>query len=83
MPFRYTVPYTQFAITPSKAHDYHPATLPDTQLILNRLDTIMRELESLRRQIIMPSPPPTNLTDQLFGSLGKGTWEEYELDFMK
>lgn len=53
---------------------------PDTQLILNRLDAIMRELESLRRQIIMPSPPPTNLTDQLFGSLGKGTWEEYELD---
>lgn len=60
-----------------------PPRSPDTQLILNRLDTIMRELESLRHQIITSSPPPANLTDQLFGSLGKGTWEEYELGFMK
>ncbi len=58
-----------------------PPRSPETQLILNRLDAIMRELDSLRRQIITPSPPPANLTDQLFGSLGKGTWEEYELDF--
>ena len=35
--------------------------------------------KSPRRVTRKPTVPP-NLVDQLFGALGHGTWEEYDLD---
>lgn len=50
--------------------------------ILNRIDAIIHELETLRKIVETKriETPRTNLADQLFGSLGKGTWEEYDTD---
>jgi len=64
------------------------ATLPDSPaLMLGRLDAIIRELQELRRTLVMQhsgQPPSTRLTQQLSGILapsGKNgdfdVWEEY------
>jgi hypothetical protein len=38
-------------------------------------------LEALRRQLLLPPPPAApNLVDQLFGALGHGTRDEYDMD---
>ena len=55
-----------------------PSTTLDPHQIVKRIDAIIQELELLRRQLTTPPSQPTNLTDQLFGALGTGSWDEYE-----
>ena len=57
-------------------------TTPELQDVVARLDTIIRELEGLRRQL---TAPPTNATplkmsrvDQLYGAAGTGSRDEYD-----
>ncbi|MFO7684279.1 MAG: hypothetical protein R6X34_29970 [Chloroflexota bacterium] len=50
-------------------------------MILQRIDAIIAELQALRHQvqIIQPdSTPSTNLVEELAGSLGQGSWDEYD-----
>ena len=53
-----------------------------SELILKRIDTIMAELQILRQQVLtletrlQPSSP--DIVDELAGSLGQGTWDEYD-----
>ena len=53
---------------------------PET--ILQRIDTIIRELEALRKMVVHTRIEPLtgNLTQQLYGVLGRGTWDEYDLE---
>ena len=52
----------------------------NSQQMYRRIDELIRELQGLLRQItpFAPAVPP-NVVDQLFGALGHGTWEEYDL----
>jgi hypothetical protein len=53
------------------------------EAILQRIDAIIRELESLRSMIVVSAqtrPASNNLAQRLFGVLGQGTWAEYDLD---
>lgn len=53
----------------------------DTRQMVKRIDAMIRELETMRRQLTQPKRiAPPNLVDQLFGVLGHGTWDEYDLD---
>lgn len=53
----------------------------DSPQVIARINAIIRELEILRRelttQVTLATP---HLTEQLFGALGRGTWDEYEPD---
>ncbi|MFQ5855320.1 MAG: hypothetical protein ACE5LU_06730 [Anaerolineae bacterium] len=54
----------------------------NSRQVIARIDAIIHELESLRHQLASPTPtltPTTNLTEQLFGALGQGAWDEYDL----
>jgi len=54
-------------------------TTPD--VIVKRIDAILYELQELRRAVLEQSRPSNgNLTQQLYGALGKGTWDEYDRD---
>lgn len=55
---------------------------PSQDEILDRIDAIIHELESLRKIVETKrvETSRTDLADQLFGSLGKGEWAEYNLD---
>ena len=55
---------------------------PSQDEILDRIDAIIHELESLRKIVETKriETSRTDLADQLFGSLGKGEWAEYDLD---
>ena len=45
---------------------------------LKRIDIIIRELQALRQVIVAQyRPVEGHLTQQLYGALGQGTWEEY------
>lgn len=47
--------------------------------ILRRIDTIIQELQELRQLVKKEtSPVNENISQQLFGALGTGTWEEYD-----
>lgn len=53
--------------------------------LLDRIDALMRELEGIRRQILHLSPPDTqpsrdrpSMAEQMFGGMGKGSWQEYD-----
>jgi uncharacterized membrane protein len=50
--------------------------------LLKRIDAIMRELQALRQSVqeMQTEAPETNLTQQLYGALGQGDWNEYDLD---
>ena len=50
--------------------------------VLQRIDVIIQELEALRKIVVTSQVEPvqTNLAQQLFGSLGQGSWEEYTPD---
>jgi len=51
--------------------------------ILQRIDVIMRELQELRKLVLRTQiePSPANdLAQQLYGALGHGDWDEYDLD---
>jgi hypothetical protein len=57
-------------------------TTLDTRRILERIDAMIRELEIMRRQLatLPKAEPSSGLTDKLFGALGHGSWEEYDLN---
>ena len=50
------------------------------ETLLERIDAIAHELEELRQAVLVQvRPPDKNLADQLYGALGQGSWEEYDL----
>jgi hypothetical protein len=57
-----------------------PLTSVDREQMLARIESAIRELETLRRQLMIPVAAAGNLTEQLFGALGHGTWDEYDLN---
>ena len=52
------------------------------QEIVEKINAIIYELEQLREMVTIPviEKPEMNLTDKLFGALGKGSWSEYDND---
>jgi hypothetical protein len=59
-----------------KIQDYSP------EVVLQRLEEIIQELEALRQIILAAQVKPNgdNLAQKLFGAAGQGTWAEYDLD---
>lgn len=52
-----------------------------TEAILRRIETIMRELETLRQTVLAGAAPRGNKpAQQLFGALGTGSWSEYDVN---
>jgi hypothetical protein len=54
-----------------------------SEVLIQRIDAIMRELQELRR--LVSSQPrlqetPADIVSQLAGCLGQGSWDEYEDD---
>lgn len=51
------------------------------QAVVDRVDAIIHELETLRRMLTAaPSAqPPEQIAQKLFGVLGQGNWTEYDL----
>lgn len=55
----------------------------DTTQIVKQIDAIIPELLALRRRILAQAVPevvPGHLTEALYGALGHGTWDEYDVD---
>lgn len=53
-------------------------TTPET--IVKRIDAIICELQVLRQTILVQTRPPNgNIVEQLYGALGQGSWDEYDL----
>lgn len=57
--------------------DYSP------DLMIKRIDALIGELHLLRQQMLVVKAGPTpslaaNMVDDLAGSLGQGSWEEYD-----
>ncbi|MBN2001832.1 MAG: hypothetical protein JXA21_00635 [Anaerolineae bacterium] len=51
------------------------------EALLQRIDAIMRELQEMRRLLMSQSRQiDEDLVEQLWGSLGQGTWDEYHDD---
>jgi hypothetical protein len=51
-------------------------------IMLQRIDAIIAELQLLRRQLNAERAAPAqkvDLVEKLAGSLGQGTWDEYDL----
>ena len=49
--------------------------------LLERIDTIARELEELRKAVWLQAQlPDRNLANRLYGALGQGSWDEYDLE---
>lgn len=58
-----------------ETHDQSP------EVILERLDAIIRELGELRQFVVRQiNPPIDDVAGQLFGALGQGSWDEYDQD---
>jgi hypothetical protein len=52
-----------------------------TRQAIERIDAMMRELYIMRRDLTSPKPKTTtSITEQLFGALGKGSRDEYDMD---
>jgi hypothetical protein len=51
------------------------------EAILERIETMMRELAELRQMVLRTQSEPVagDLAQQLYGALGHGSWEEYDL----
>jgi hypothetical protein len=53
----------------------------DPEQTITQIDAIIQQLMTLRCQLLSQiAPATTHVTEQLFGALGRGTWEEYEPD---
>lgn len=53
------------------------------EALLQRIDTIIREMMELREKVArMQSVTDTDedLAQQLYGAVGHGTWDEYDMD---
>ncbi len=69
--------------TKRKANRSKPASAaPDTRRMLKQIDTMIHELQLMRRQLTQAVPPASEagLTERLFGAAGHGTWDEYALN---
>ena len=57
------------------------ATLDNRQVIA-RIDAMIRELQAMRRELatVPQAESKPNLVEDLFGALGHGTWDEYDLN---
>jgi hypothetical protein len=59
-----------------------PTMEQSPELILKRIDAIITELQALRQQVIaletQSEPSSRDIVDELAGSLGQGTWDEYD-----
>lgn len=56
------------------------ARLP-SEVVLERIDAILRDLLELRRTVeAQGQVDRKNIATELFGALGYGTWEEYDRD---
>jgi len=71
---------------PTKRTTRHKARKPkrtalDTRQIVERIDAMMLELELMRQQLTAPSKVvmTSGLTQELFGTAGKGTRDEYDM----
>lgn len=54
---------------------------PSSQVILQRIDAIILELQALRQQVLtsqVSDSSSANLVAELAGSLGQGSWDEYD-----
>lgn len=52
-----------------------------SEAVLERIDAILRDLLELRQTVVAQGRAARgNLARELFGALGRGTWEEYDLD---
>lgn len=50
------------------------------EVIVKRIDAIIHQLQELRRTILVQTRPPDgNLVERLYGALGQGSWDEYDL----
>ena len=54
----------------------------ETEVILQRIDATIRELEGLRKALLRSQEEVTenDLARQLYGALGQGDWDEYDPD---
>jgi hypothetical protein len=56
---------------------------PSSEILLRRIDAIINELQSLRQAVLTAqnssAPPTQSIVEELFGSLGPGDWDEYDL----
>jgi hypothetical protein len=51
------------------------------EVLLERIEIIAHELEELRRTVLLQTRPAgRDLAHQLYGALGQGSWDEYDLD---
>ena len=49
--------------------------------LLERIDSIAREVEELRKAVWLQAQlPERNLANRLYGALGQGSWDEYDLE---
>jgi len=49
------------------------------EAVMERIDTIILELQELRQVVqAQKQPAERDLTAQLYGVLGQGTWDEYD-----
>ena len=59
-------------------------TVSDQREVIARIDTIIHELEALRRQPESATMPrtsvATSITEELFGAAGQGARDEYDLN---
>ncbi len=54
---------------------------PSPETVLRRIDMIIAELQGLRQAVqVMSTQQQSGLTQQLYGALGQGSWDEYDLD---
>lgn len=55
----------------------------ERQKLLQQIDTLIRDLQNLRAQLSAEAVPCPGKVANLFGKLGKGSWQEYdhELDW--
>lgn len=57
---------------------------PSNEEILKRIDDIIKELQSLRQAVLVPQTrikmTSRDIVEELAGSLGQGTWDEYDPD---
>ena len=61
-----------------------PLAVSDQQQVISRVDTIIHELEALRRQLKLAAASKTtgttDIIEELFGAAGQGTRDEYDLN---
>ena len=51
------------------------------EVLLERIEVLAQELAELRQTVLMQTrPADRNLAAQLYGALGQGSWDEYDLD---